>query len=64
MGLEHRKNLWHRGYGCGVASGLIIYTRTCTCVTRDRDTAVLPLPVLHPSRPNDWQIYANYNYAA
>ena len=48
MGLQHRKNLWHRGYGCGVASCLKIYTRTRTCVTHDRDAAVLPLPVLHP----------------
>ena len=34
--------------GHGVASGLEIGHRTCTCGTCDRDTAVSPVPVLHP----------------
>jgi hypothetical protein len=49
VGSKHRKNPWHRGYGCGVASGLKISTCTCTCVTCDHDTAVLPIPMLHPN---------------
>ena len=49
MGSQHRKNPWHRGYGSRCGAGLKIGTRTCTCVTRDRDTAVLPAPVLHPN---------------
>ena len=35
--------------GHGVASGLIFQTCTRTCVTRDRDTAGLPVPVSHPT---------------
>ena len=35
--------------GHGVASGLEFGNRTRTRVTRDRDTAVLPVPVIFPN---------------
>ena len=35
--------------GRGVPSGRVFGNHTCTCGTRDRDTAELPAPVLHPT---------------
>ena len=35
--------------GHGVASGLEFGNHTCTCVTHDHVTMVLPIPVSHPS---------------
>ena len=40
--------------GHGVASGLEFVNPTHTCVTHDRDTMVLPIPMIFPSDHIDW----------
>ena len=48
MSPQHRKTCDTAVTGRGVASGPEFQNRTCTCDTRDCDTAVRPLPVSHP----------------